>query len=102
MNRLEGTIRGGCFETAAGRIPVDRPDVAQAVAFFRPESAALAEPLSAPFRLTVERVHFLGSNQRVQLRAGGAVITVDTDNRRAVVPGANVGVSIAAEDLLFL
>jgi putative spermidine/putrescine transport system ATP-binding protein len=102
MNRLEGAIRDGCFETAAGRMPVDRPDAAQAVAFFRPESAALTEPTSALFRLTVERVHFLGANQRVQLRAGGAVITVDTDNRRAVVPGTSVGVSIAAEDLLFL
>ena len=102
MNRLEGTIRDGCFETAAGRMPVDRPDTAQVVAFFRPESAALADPMSAPFRLTVERVHFLGANQRVQLRAGEAVITVDTDNRRAIVPGTDVGVSIAGEDLLFL
>jgi putative spermidine/putrescine transport system ATP-binding protein len=102
MNRLKGTIRDGCFETTAGRMPVDRPDTAQVVAFFRPESAALADPMSAPFRLTVERVHFLGANQRVQLRAGETVITVVTDNRRAIVPGTDVGVSIAAEDLLFL
>jgi len=44
MNRLKGTIRDGCFETTAGRMPVDRPDTAQVVAFFRPESAALARP----------------------------------------------------------
>jgi putative spermidine/putrescine transport system ATP-binding protein len=102
MNRLEGAIRGGCFETAAGRIAVDRPDAAGALAFFRPESAALAEGESAPFRLTVERVHFLGATQRVYLRAGASAIAVDTDNRRALVPGASVGVTIAAEDLLFL
>jgi len=104
MNRFEGEIRGGRFETAIGSIPVALADRKNADAFFRPESMTLVPPQDAPFRLTVERVHFLGASQRLYLRGAenGRAVIADTDNRTNFPPGANVGLSIAAEDLIFL
>ena len=64
----------------------------------------LGAPEATPFRMTVERVHFLGATQRLYLRGpeAGRLIIADTDNRTSYAPGAIVGVSIAAEDLIFL
>ncbi|MDQ2079608.1 ABC transporter ATP-binding protein [Xanthobacteraceae bacterium Astr-EGSB] len=104
MNRIEGSIRTGRFESAVGGLAVERADANSAAAFFRPESVRLERPESAPFRLTVERVHFLGASQRLHLRGAdaGRPIIVDTDNRASYAPGALVGIAVAAEDLLFL
>ncbi|WP_088345112.1 MULTISPECIES: ABC transporter ATP-binding protein [Rhodomicrobium] len=104
MNRLEGAIRGGVFETRAGRLPVDRADAAEAVAFFRPEAARLTPADGAPLRFRVARCHFLGAAQRVYLDAGeGApALIADTDNRRTWQPGQETGLAVSASDLLFL
>jgi putative spermidine/putrescine transport system ATP-binding protein len=104
MNRLQGEIRAGRFETAAGSIAVAHADRNNADAFFRPESMTLGAPGATPFRMTVERVHFLGATQRLYLRGAeaGRLIIADTDNRTSYAPGTSVGVSIAAEDLIFL
>jgi putative spermidine/putrescine transport system ATP-binding protein len=104
MNRFEGEIRAGRFETPIGSIPVGHADRKNADAFFRPECMTLLAPQDAPFRLTVERVHFLGANQRLYLRGSetGRPIIADTDNRTNYAPGTSVGLSIAAEDLIFL
>lgn len=104
MNRLEGSIAGGRFETAYGSLPVSKPDSKEATAFFRPESAQLTAPESAAFTFKVKHAHFLGARQRLQLDAGEdrPPIIVETDNRTPHAPGSSVGLTIAGADLLFL
>lgn len=104
MNRLEGRIAGKRFETAHGSLPVTKAESGSATAFFRPESASLVPPASAPFTFKVKHAHFLGARQRLQLEAGEDMppIIVETDNQTAHKPGSTVGLKISPKDLLFL
>jgi len=104
MNRLDGRIRAGRFETPFGALAVDRPDSEAATAYFRPETARLAEAGDAPLALAVARVHFLGPTQRLYLDAGPGeqALVVEAENRRDVAPGDRIGLRVAPGDLLFL
>lgn len=104
MNRLDGAIRAGMFDSPAGRMAVDRADAAEATAFFRPEVARLVPADEALLRFRIERRQFLGASQRLHLSTGDGAITViaDTDNRAEWRPGQETGLAISASDLLFL
>lgn len=93
-NRLEGQIRGGRFESAAGIVPHAGADMADAVIAFRPESARLVASAEAPLRFTVAQVHFLGSRQRLVLTAGASRIIVEAGPQEAVAVGDNVGLML--------
>ncbi|MEW6256241.1 MAG: ABC transporter ATP-binding protein [Pseudomonadota bacterium] len=93
-NRLEGSVRAGRLETAAGVIPHGGADCATAVIAFRPESARLTPPHTAPLRFTVAQVHFLGARQRVVLTAGASRVIAEADPHLAVSVGDEVGLSI--------
>ncbi|MGU3496702.1 ABC transporter ATP-binding protein [Xanthobacteraceae bacterium A53D] len=91
-NRLEGAVRGGRFETAAGSLVLtDTADRAQATLAFRPETARLALPGEAGLRFKVDQVHFQGARQRVVLSA--------TDGGRVVVEAAAEAVLVAGDDV---
>jgi putative spermidine/putrescine transport system ATP-binding protein len=104
MNRIEGEIQNGKLTCAAGCLPVMRPDAREAVVRFRPESARIVPADEGSLRLTVDRVHFLGATQRIYLRhaASGLALVVDADNREPHGPGAEVGLTIDANDLILL
>lgn len=69
-NRLEGAVRGGRFETAAGSLTVGVTDRTGATLVFRPETARLGPPQDDALRFRVDQVHFQGPRQRVLLSAG--------------------------------
>ncbi|GGF48997.1 ABC transporter ATP-binding protein [Azorhizobium oxalatiphilum] len=91
-NRLEGAVRGGRFETAAGSIAVAGPDRATASLAFRPETAVLCGAGDSGLRFRVEQVHFQGARQRVQLGAAdGGRLVVEAAADAVLVVGDDVG-----------
>ncbi|MEP9377828.1 ABC transporter ATP-binding protein [Aquabacter sp. CN5-332] len=90
-NRLEGQVRDGRFETAAGTLPHPGAASAEAVIAFRPESARLCRRDEAPLRFTVAQVHFLGARQRVVLTAGVSRIVVEAEPQEPIAVGDEVG-----------
>lgn len=99
-NRLEGRIRNGHFETAAGRVPHGGGDRAQALIAFRPESARLCGAGEAPLRFTVAQVHFLGARQRVVLTAGESRVIAETGPQIPVAVGDEVGLMLDPSSLV--
>ncbi len=94
-NRLDGMVRNGSFEGAAGQVPVTAPDRANATLAFRPEGARLCGVAESSLHFKVEQVHFQGARQRVLLSAGdGARITVEASPDLPLVAGDTVGVAL--------
>ncbi len=92
-NRLEGAVRAGRFETAAGSVAVSAPDRVAATLAFRPEMAQLRPGAGEGLRFTVDQVHFQGARQRVLLSAGdGGRIIVEASPDLPLVRGDEVGV----------
>jgi putative spermidine/putrescine transport system ATP-binding protein len=105
MNRLDGAIKGGVFETNAGKLLVQKPDSARASAYFRPEHAELVEPETAPLKFIVEQIQFLGQSQRLILQTAennGPPVLIETANRLSYARGQAVGLKLDPADLLFL
>ncbi len=99
-NRLQGHVREGWFETAAGRFVHSGGDSAHATVAFRPESARLCAPQDAPLRFTVAQVHFLGARQRVVLTAGDARIIAEAEPHMALRAGDEVGLMVDSSSLV--
>lgn len=93
-NRLEGQVRAGRFESAAGSIDHRGADAAQAVIAFRPESARVCGRDQAPLRFTVAQVHFLGARQRLVLTAGASRIIAEAGPQEALAVGDEVGLAL--------
>ncbi len=105
MNRLEGRIAGGRFETAAGMIEVRRPDASDVAAYFRPEAAHLDPVEGADLQFVVERVHFLGASQRLHLVVPGQQarqVIIEVAGKQEIKIGTQIGIGIDPDDLLFL
>ncbi|MFG1345142.1 ABC transporter ATP-binding protein [Xanthobacter autotrophicus DSM 431] len=91
-NRLEGAVRHGRFETAAGVLPMPGPDRATARLLFRPEAARLANPAEAQLVFEVVQVEFQGARQRVTLTGpGGVRLVAEAPTDMALAAGGAVG-----------
>ncbi len=94
-NRLEGAVRNGAFEGAAGRVAVAGADRARATLAFRPEGAHMCDLKDSALHFKVEQVHFQGARQRVLLSAtDGARITIEAPPDLQILRGDIVGVAL--------
>ena len=96
-NRLEGIVRNGRFETAAGILRVTAPDRAKARLLFRPEAVRLVSPAEATLVFQVTQVEFQGPRQRVTLNAGdGTRIIAEAPADRPLSAGTAIGLVLDA------
>jgi putative spermidine/putrescine transport system ATP-binding protein len=98
-NRLEGAVRGGCFECAAGILALppgrEAPDAAKAALLFRPEAASLVVDPHAGLVLKVEQAQFQGARQKVTLLSpDGARVVVETPPDLDLAPGMLLGLAL--------
>ncbi|WP_029004744.1 ABC transporter ATP-binding protein [Azorhizobium doebereinerae] len=94
-NRLEGAVRGGRFETAAGALAVEAADRAAATLAFRPETAQLCVAAGSGLRFRVDQVHFQGARQRVLLSAAdGSRIVLEAAAEVVLSAGDEVGIAL--------
>ncbi len=94
-NRIEGAVRDGRFDSAAGYVSVTAADQANATLAFRPEAARLCDLKDSALHFKVEQVHFQGARQRILLSArDGARITVEAPPELQIVAGDIVGVAV--------
>ncbi len=94
-NRIEGAVRNGVFESAAGRVLLTGGDRDTATLAFRPETAELCAPAEGALRLRVDQVHFQGARQRVQLSApDGSRIIIEAAAETELSLGQDVGVRL--------
>jgi putative spermidine/putrescine transport system ATP-binding protein len=106
MNRLSGSVAGGAFVTAAGRIPWPGAPAGAHEVLFRPEDVAVtadtAEAGGARHLTgTVEAAFFLGDRTRLFVHAGDArPLVVETDARREFKHGEEVGLSVDSRGLM--
>ena len=96
-NRLEGAVRAGRFECAAGAmdLPFAAPDQAAAALVFRPEAASLVRDPPSGLVLKVEQVQFQGARQKVTLCApDGTRVVVETPPDLDLAPGMLLGLTL--------
>jgi putative spermidine/putrescine transport system ATP-binding protein len=102
-NRLEGSVRNGRFETAAGFLSHAGADAAQAALAFRPEVARICRLEETGLHFTIAQVHFLGARQRVVLTApDDSRIIVETAPEEPLTLGACVGLAIDPSRLVLV
>ncbi|MEX3942150.1 ABC transporter ATP-binding protein [Paraburkholderia sp. BR10937] len=104
LNRIAGEWQGGMLRTSGGAVPASASQTSGAAElYFRPEDAALADPVGAQLRGVIEQATFLG--ERTRLTIGGAApdaLLVDVAGRVELARGTPVGISIAPEALIAL
>ncbi|TDQ99267.1 ABC transporter ATP-binding protein [Paraburkholderia silvatlantica] len=104
LNRIAGEWHGGMLRTCGGAVPAGASQTSGAAElYFRPEDAALADPVGAQLRGVIEQATFLG--ERTRLTIGGAApdaLLVDVAGRVELARGTPVGISIAPEALIAL
>ncbi|MBB2932829.1 ABC transporter ATP-binding protein [Paraburkholderia silvatlantica] len=104
LNRIAGEWHGGMLRTSGGAVPASASQTSGAAElYFRPEDAALADPVGAQLRGVIEQATFLG--ERTRLTIGGAApdaLLVDVAGRVELARGTPVGISIAPEALIAL
>ncbi|MFG1358755.1 ABC transporter ATP-binding protein [Xanthobacter pseudotagetidis] len=98
-NRIEGVVRDGRFECAAGVMELspalDAPDNPAAALLFRPEAASLVPDPAAGLVLKVEQAQFQGARQKVTLLSpDGARVVVETPPDLDLAPGMLLGLAL--------
>ena len=103
MNRLEGRITDGYFDTPGGRLALPSETQGSASALFRPENTRIVPVRDAPLKGEVATVFFLGDRNRLTITGiGNGVITVDADNSLQFNTGDPIGIDIDSSHLLFV
>ncbi len=103
MNRLDGSITDGHFETQGGRLALAGDVIGTKSALFRPENARIVPVSQAPLTGKVSTVFFLGDRNRITITGiGQNVLTLDTDNSLSFKSGDAIGIDVDAQHLLFV
>jgi len=103
MNRLDGGVNDGHFETQGGRVALADDIVGTASALFRPENARIVPASQAPLTGKVSTVFFLGDRNRLTITGiGKNDITIETDNSLSFNTGDSIGLDIDSRHLLFV
>ena len=103
MNRIDGTISDGVFETRGGRVSVVSTRSGSARALFRPENVSIVSVDQANLKGFVNTAFFLGDRTRLVISGiCDEDVTVETDNRIVYQPGDEIGLSIDPQALLIL
>jgi len=111
MNRLDGGVSNGHFETQGGRLALADDivgtevglKVGAASALFRPENARIVPASQAPLTGKVSTVFFLGDRNRLTVTGiGKNNITIETDNSLSFNTGDPIGLDIDSKHLLFV
>lgn len=103
MNRLDGGVSDGHFETQGGRLALADDTASTASALFRPENARIVPASQAPLTGKVSTVFFLGDRNRLTVTGiGNNDITIETDNSLSFSTGDPIGIDIDSKHLLFV
>jgi len=103
MNRLRGTIRDGCFELNAGRIPWQRDGSGDIEILFRPENVQLVDADNAQLRGRVRQSFFLGDRTRLLVQdIGPEPVIVEAPGDCGLHEGDSVGLALDPNALLTL
>lgn len=103
MNRLDGNITEGHFETQGGRVALADNAKGTASALFRPENARIVPASQAPLTGKVSTVFFLGDRNRLTVTGiGQNDITLDTDNSLSFNTGDTIGIDVDSRHLHFI
>jgi len=103
MNRLDGGVQDGYFETQGGRLALADDTTGTASALFRPENARIVPASQAPLAGKVSTVFFLGDRNRLTITGiGNNDITIETDNSLSFNTGDSIGIEIDTKYLLFV
>jgi putative spermidine/putrescine transport system ATP-binding protein len=104
MNRLPGAVRGGVFESRAGRLPWPgaAPD-GPAEILFRPEAVSIAGGDAGGLRGTVAAAMFLGDRTRLFVDVGEAQpLVVESAARREFRRGETLALRVDPAGVLVL
>jgi putative spermidine/putrescine transport system ATP-binding protein len=106
MNVLRGVVRDGHLETPGGRVPWRAGGAGEVEAFFRPESAAIADAGTAGAGQLAGRVltsFFLGDRTRVVVEGVSATpVIVESADRREFFAGQAVRLVLDPDALMVL
>jgi len=103
MNRLEGGINNGHFETQGGRLALADDIEGTASALFRPENARIVPASQASLTGKVSTVFFLGDRNRLTVTGiGKNDITIEADNNLSFNKGDTIGIDVDSRHLLFV
>jgi len=103
MNRLDGGISDGYFETQGGRLALTDDIEGTDSALFRPENARIIPTSKAPLTGKVATVFFLGDRNRLTITGiGNNDITIETDNSLSFNKGDPIGIDIDSKYLHFV
>lgn len=103
VNRLAGVAAGGRLSTPAGDLPWQGPAAGQTEVMFRPESVQLVPVDQGHLQGRVVNALFLGDRTRAIVEvAGGAKITVDTQERGILRPGDQIGLRLKEGEVFTL
>lgn len=103
MNRLEGEVANGHFETLGGRLALSDDIKGSASALFRPENARIVPTSEAVLTGQVATVFFLGDRNRLTVTGmGKSDITIEADNSLSFNTGDPIGIEIDSKHLLFV
>jgi len=103
MNRLEGGVNNGHFETQGGRLVLAEDVVGTASALFRPENARIVPASQASLTGKVSTVFFLGDRNRLTVTGiGEDDITIEADNGLSFTKGDVIGIDIDSKHLHFV
>lgn len=101
MNRLDGVVRGGVFETPGGHIALSDREEGSLQLLFRPETAVIRELPDGMLQGTVSGAFFLGDRTRLIIDGvGNESLTIETGGRREYRQGDQIGIDIDVGNIL--
>jgi putative spermidine/putrescine transport system ATP-binding protein len=101
MNLLRGSVSGGRLELPGGWVPLEAPDMAEAVYLFRPEAAQVVASEAATLSGRVAAAQFLGDRTRLTVEGTAArPLVVEAPGQREFRIGERVGLLLDGADLI--
>ncbi|OED40785.1 ABC transporter ATP-binding protein [Chromatiales bacterium (ex Bugula neritina AB1)] len=103
MNRLDGNVVDGVFQTAGGTLPLADKSNGPASVLFRPENARLLPSEQASLSGTISTVFFLGDRNRLIISGiSESDITIEAQNSVSFEPGDRIGLAIDSKNLILV